>query len=150
MARTDADIHRLAQLSQVADRPGEGVKDGLGHVLVQLCCGSDGDGVAVDHIESFLVDVVLTLGLGNFLFAGVSQQFLLQFAVRGKAGPYFVVVHAFLPLVAQVLGDIEVGMLSRLDLVGLHFEGKGPEVSEVDSPAAFDVFLDVVPEGPDD
>ena len=150
MAGTNADVHGLAQLGQVADRPREGVEDRLGHVLVQLCSGSNGDGIAIDHIETFLVDVVLALRLGHFLLAGVPQQLLLKFAIRSKAGPYFVVVHTFLPLVAQILGDVEVGMLSRLDLVSLHFEGKGPEVSEIDSSSTLDVLFDVVAESPDD
>ena len=93
---------------------------------------------------------MLTLRFGDFLLARVPQQLLLQFFVGGKARPYFVVVHTFLPLVSQIFSDIEVGMLGRLDLVSLYFEGKSPEVPEIDSPSALDVLLDVVSESSDD
>ena len=60
------------------------------------------------------------------------------------------VVHPFFSLVAQVFGDVEVGVLGRFDDIGVYFEGEGSEVPEVDASASLHVFFDVFAKGLDD
>jgi hypothetical protein len=58
-----------------------------------------------------------------------------------------VVVHAFVALVGEIFGDIEVGMLGGFDDLCVDFEGEGSQVLVIDAPAGEDVFLDVFAEG---
>jgi hypothetical protein len=58
---------------------------------------------------------VLTFWLYYLLLSGISQQNILQFFIRDKAGADSMVVHAFFPLVGEFFGDIEIGVLSWFD-----------------------------------
>lgn len=60
------------------------------------------------------------------------------------------VVESLLALDGEFLGDVEVGVLGRLDQVGVDLEGEGAEALVVDAPAGEDVLADVLAEGLDD
>lgn len=60
------------------------------------------------------------------------------------------VVHSFLPLVGEVLSDIEVGVLGRLHQISVHLKGKCTEVAVVHTAALQHLLPDVFPEGLDD
>lgn len=93
---------------------------------------------------------MLTFWLSHFLLSWVAQQHFVETFVRDKAGTNFVVVQPLFALIREFFGDIEVGVLSRFDDVGVDFEGKGSEISIVDAPSSDDVFFDVLSKGAND
>ena len=150
VAWTDHYLQIFTQLGQIDRCPRKGSQNRLRDVLVERAGGSDGDGVAEDHIEAFLIDGVLTLGLDDLLLAGISQQHVLQSLIGGEAGADGVVVHPLLPLVGEVLSDIEVGVLGRLHQISVHLKRKSTEIAVIHSAALQDLLPDVFPEGLDD
>lgn len=150
MAGANYNIQRFSKLSEVASSPSESVQDGLSHILVKFAGSGNGNGVAVDHVESFLVNGMLALRFGNFFLTRVTKKHFVQSFVRNEARPDFVIVEPLLSLVAKVLGDIEIRMLGWLDNIGVNFKGKGSKIAIVDASSAGDVLFDVLAEGPDD
>ena len=77
-------------------------------------------------------------------------MYFLEFFIRNKAWPDFMVVLSFFSLIIKFFGDIKIGKLGRLNNFGVNFEGKSAEVFIVDSSSSLDVFLDVLTKGLDD
>jgi hypothetical protein len=77
-------------------------------------------------------------------------MYFLEFFIRNKAWPDFMVVFSLFSLIVKFFGDIKIGKLGRFNNFGVNFEGKSAEVFIVDSSSSLDVFLDVLTKGLDD
>ena len=89
---------------------------------------------------------MLAFGLGDFFLAGVADELLDKLRVWDKAWADFMVMFPLLPLVAELLGDIEIGQLSRLHQIRINLKGKGPKALIVDPTARTDILLDILPQ----
>lgn len=59
-------------------------------------------------------------------------------------------MHTLFTLIRKIFGDVEVGVLGRFDQICVNFEGKGSEVSIVDSSTLNDLFPDILSQSFDD
>ena len=93
---------------------------------------------------------MLAFRFDDLLLSWVSEEDVLQLLVGDEAGTDGVVVHAFFPLIGQILCDVEIGVLGRFDQVSVHFKGERSQVAIVYSSPLHDLFPHVLPQGFDD
>ena len=73
-------------------------------------------------------------------------MYLLKLFIRHKAWSYLVIMLSFIPLIFQLLGDIEVRKLGWLDEVCVNFESEGTKAFIINAPSGLNIFLYVFAE----
>ena len=73
-------------MSEITDCLEEGLVGGNNHILAEVTTHGNGDWVAEDHPEAFLIYGMLTPWLGELLFSGVPFVDVLEVFIWGKVG----------------------------------------------------------------
>jgi hypothetical protein len=117
---------------QIDDSEEDGVQSVLDDILAHKAPLGDGNWVAVDHSEAFLVNGVLTLSGGNFFFVQELGQVNLEQLVNHEAGPAVVHVLSVHSLVVEAEVGLVGGSVLDLGVLGRDVEGESTELFETD------------------